>query len=349
MEKEHQFKPAVSTLPRSFKDSTQLFNDLGITTNTTKVNHNDHDTPTRNNSFRLPDMTGIQSLINTTPKANPRVPPLPKYFPVKSIPVPKDEEGIYCLKSFWLILDIIAGLRSLQDKVDHLTSENNHQRSRVRQLETELRHQKRLYDLEQTRANKAESQMLRQSSRDSGFGSVGDSDEALERQKSVHAREKISNLSNNDDLTVDFEHQLETLKSRIILLETLIETERERTRNLEEERDIAIKDMVRAQNEAHGMKSENKALKTEVANLRKQLHNTNDVPTHKASTAKERVRELVEAERKKDQSHKSRAQRDTEVERESFIHVSICVTELILARRNRGTTKRNQISSRCQK
>ena len=174
--------------------------------------------------------------------------------------------------------------------------------------------------------------MLRQSSRDSGFGSVGDSDEALERQKSVHAREKISNLSNNDDLTIDFEHQLETLKSRIILLETLIETERERTRNLEEERDIAIKDMVRAQNEAHGMKSENKALKTEVANLRKQLHYTNNVPTHKVSTAKERVKELVEVERKKDQSHKSRAQRDTEVERESFIQVSIRVTELILAR-----------------
>jgi hypothetical protein len=93
MEKEYQSKPAVSTLPRSFKDSTQLFNDLGITTNTTKVNHKVHDTPTRNNSFRLPDMTGIQSLINTTPKANPRIPSSPRYFPVKSIPVPKDEEG----------------------------------------------------------------------------------------------------------------------------------------------------------------------------------------------------------------------------------------------------------------
>jgi hypothetical protein len=94
MERDYQSKPTVSTLPRSFKDSTQLFNDLGITTNTTKVNHNDHDTPTRNNTFRLPDMTGIQSLINTTPKANPRIPPSPKHFPIKSIPVPKDEEGM---------------------------------------------------------------------------------------------------------------------------------------------------------------------------------------------------------------------------------------------------------------
>jgi hypothetical protein len=95
------------------------------------------------------------------------------------------------VSSVWLIPDIIAGLRTLQDKVDHLTSENNHQRTRVRELETELRHQKRFYDLERDRANKAESQMLRQSSPDSGFGSVGDSDEALERQKAVHAREKM--------------------------------------------------------------------------------------------------------------------------------------------------------------
>lgn len=99
------------------------------------------------------------------------------------------------VSSVWLMPDIIAGLRTLQDKVDHLTSENNHQRTRVRELETELRHQKRLYDLERDRANKAESQMLRQSSTDSGFGSVGDSDEALERQKAVHAREKMRILT----------------------------------------------------------------------------------------------------------------------------------------------------------
>ena len=143
----------------------------------------------------------------------------------------------------------------------------------------------------------------------------------------------------NDDLTIEFEHQLETLKAKITLLENLIETEGERTRNLEEERDLAIKDMVRAQNEALGMKSENKALKTEVANLRKQLQNSNNVPAPKLSapklsTAKERVKELAEAERKRDQSRRPRAQRDTEVERASFIQVSIYLTDLTLARGN---------------
>jgi len=85
---------------------------------------------------------------------------------------------------------------------------------------------------------------------------------------------------------------------------------------------VAIQDMVRAQNEAHGMKSENKALKAEVAILRKQLHTSNAVPVQKPSGAKERVKELAEAERKREQSHKSRPQPDTQVKRESFIKVT---------------------------
>lgn len=93
MEKEYT-KPAVSTLPRSFKDSTQLFNDLGIQT-ATEIKPNERHATTRNQSFRLPDMTGIQSLINTTPKAtNTRIPPEPKYARLESIPVPEEEERI---------------------------------------------------------------------------------------------------------------------------------------------------------------------------------------------------------------------------------------------------------------
>lgn len=94
MEEDYVPRPTGATLPRSFKDSTQLFNDLGIT-NTGKINQREGNTPTRNQSFRLPDMTGIHSLINTTPKVpNPRYPPEPKYVPIESIPVPKEEEGM---------------------------------------------------------------------------------------------------------------------------------------------------------------------------------------------------------------------------------------------------------------
>jgi hypothetical protein len=91
-----------------------------------------------------------------------------------------------------LTLDIIAGLRILQEKIVLLTSENDHQKNRVRDLEKKLNQQKALYDMERARANEVENQMLRRSSRDSGFGSVEDSDEALERQKASHAKDRMS-------------------------------------------------------------------------------------------------------------------------------------------------------------
>jgi len=79
--------------------------------------------------------------------------------------------------------DIVSGLRQLQETVRQLTSEKHRQQMTIRELEDELREQKRLY----------EQHPLRRSSRDSGFGSVEDSDEALERMKSMHARDRMSN------------------------------------------------------------------------------------------------------------------------------------------------------------
>ena len=84
-----------------------------------------------------------------------------------------------------LTLDIISGLRSLHEKVNNLSSDNEAQKSLVQKLENELYQQKRSYD-------EVENRMHRVSSRDSGFGSVGDSDEALEQQKAVHAKERMS-------------------------------------------------------------------------------------------------------------------------------------------------------------
>ena len=91
-----------------------------------------------------------------------------------------------------LILDIISGLRTLQDKVNCLTTENNQQKTRVRDLENELRRQKSLYEAERAKADEKENQLYRQSSRDSGFGSVEDPDEVVERQKASHAKDRMS-------------------------------------------------------------------------------------------------------------------------------------------------------------
>jgi hypothetical protein len=96
IENEHRKDCAATTLPRSFKDTTQLFKDLGIDTVQNRHQRQREATPTRNQSFRLPDITGIQSLIDTTPK--PTKHNLGKesssyVAPLSSIPIPRDEKG----------------------------------------------------------------------------------------------------------------------------------------------------------------------------------------------------------------------------------------------------------------
>jgi len=121
---------------------------------------------------------------------------------------------------------------------------------------------------------------------------------------------------------LELENQLVTLQSKIRLLEQQLDSERERTRNLQEERDEAIKGMARAINESEGIKLENRALRTEIANLKKQFQdNTRSVDSQKPTTAKERIKTRVEAERKKD-AHKGRVQRDSDAAGDrSFIQV----------------------------
>jgi hypothetical protein len=91
IDQEYASKPAASTLPRGFKDSTQLFADLGIPTTNL---HNDgrEFTPTRHHSFRIPDMTGIQSLMETPGPIHGKK-AAPRHIPITSIPIPQEERG----------------------------------------------------------------------------------------------------------------------------------------------------------------------------------------------------------------------------------------------------------------
>lgn len=119
-------------------------------------------------------------------------------------------------------------------------------------------------------------------------------------------------------------NQLETLKSKITLLEAQLDSERERTRNLQEERDEAVEGMAIALNETAALKSENRALKAEILKLRSQLQEyAKSSQSKRESTAKERVKERVEAERRKDKSRGKRVERESDEEaNRSFIQVS---------------------------
>lgn len=91
MENDSAKKTGASTLPRSFKDSTQLLNDLGISS--LPERHQNRDNPARHQSFRLPDMTGIHSLIDTPPRLSGQKRSPLHHIPLESVPVPQNEKG----------------------------------------------------------------------------------------------------------------------------------------------------------------------------------------------------------------------------------------------------------------
>jgi len=90
---------------------------------------------------------------------------------------------------------------------------------------------------------------------------------------------------------------LSVLKSKINLLEEQLKLERERTRNLQEERDEAIQTAVKAMEECEGVKWENKTLKVEMERLRQYGQDTKRVQQEKP-TVKERIHKRLDAERK---------------------------------------------------
>jgi regulator of replication initiation timing len=113
------------------------------------------------------------------------------------------------------------------------------------------------------------------------------------------------------------------LKSKISFLEAQLLTEREARRKLQEDLNEAVKATFKAINESDALKSENRALKVEIANLRKQLQESvKPAQPQKATTAKERVKERVDAEKRKHDVWKGRVQNDSDATGDrSFIKV----------------------------
>ena len=110
------------------------------------------------------------------------------------------------------------------------------------------------------------------------------------------------------------------MRSKIALLEGQLDIERERAKTLEQERDEAVSSAGRAMNEVEVLKSENRALKAEIANLKRQVQAASK-NQHQVSV-KERIKEQVEVERKKDLAHRTRVQDEKKSSAErSFVQV----------------------------
>jgi hypothetical protein len=116
-----------------------------------------------------------------------------------------------------------------------------------------------------------------------------------------------------------------TLRSKISSLEAQLKTERDRARNLQDERDEAVKALVAVSEEVDALKSENKALRAEIVHLKRQIHESlKQAQLQKPITVKERIKERVEIERKKEHDQRKRVEREKKEEEanRSFIQVS---------------------------
>jgi len=110
------------------------------------------------------------------------------------------------------------------------------------------------------------------------------------------------------------------LRSKIVLLEGQLDIERERAKTLKQERDEAVSSAGRAMNEVEVLKSENRTLKAEIANLKRQVQGA--LKNQHQVSVKERIKEQVEVERKKDLAHRTRVQDEKKISAErGFVRV----------------------------
>ena len=83
----------------------------------------------------------------------------------------------------------------------------------------------------------------------------------------MQKRESVQPLAMS--LIIELENKIATLKSKIALLEVQLESERQRIRQIQLERDNAIQRLSVMQRENHQLKTENTALRTAVADVPK--------------------------------------------------------------------------------
>ena len=106
-------KPKTSNVPRSFRNSAKLMQDLNI------------DEEKKNNaSFKLPNIPDLTMLLSDGVDTGNHA---FAYKKIESIPIPEDEQAIF------------ANLKELRDRIQGLEMENAKKASRVIQLENQLR------------------------------------------------------------------------------------------------------------------------------------------------------------------------------------------------------------------
>ncbi|KAK9372580.1 centrosome microtubule-binding domain of Cep57-domain-containing protein [Lipomyces chichibuensis] len=259
---------SAAKIPTSFKNTQDLLMSLGMNTEendkklasarqdyeTVASAHESGDDP----SIRLPDITGISSLISNgdTKMSFGKF----KHKNIGSIPISDDDQAI------------LSALRTMQERIQKLETKNASYRTAVMSLESELRQARKQHELATSKAKYLE-QQLEQRRRET-VGSITPADKqkiqkALEKERqSWHEKQSI-------------------LKLRIESLERELSLQNMRHRRVEDERNETVKSLAEALEEIDRLKEVNNNLKSQ---LRRGTQ-TNDAKIEKLSTKQRLLRE----------------------------------------------------------
>ncbi|KTW26377.1 hypothetical protein T552_02859 [Pneumocystis carinii B80] len=256
----HNMKP----IPRSFKTASGLMRELGLDDHQENMRTDVPLNTEMTQSFRLPDITGISSLVcdDVYPIVN-KIEVITKdnYKDLESIPISSNDKAI------------LLAIRELQSNINELEARESASKKRIQNLEKELENAKQLYHVEQKRTTFVEQNQ-----------EVNNDKNAITHQSSeTHDREKLSYTMERMRLKND----ISSLKAQVESLERELSISKSKIDDIREKKNEVSKKLAEALSKIDHLKLENKKLIGEIEDLRK---------THKIKTASENVKKKKASE-----------------------------------------------------
>ncbi|KAG4306451.1 hypothetical protein PORY_000439 [Pneumocystis oryctolagi] len=238
--------PKTKAIPRAFKSASGLMQDLGLDQGNTETNIPLATEMTQ--SFQLPDMTGIASLISDgiQPGVNNKIEIMTrdKYKNLESIPISSDDKAI------------LLAIRTLQNNINELEARETASKKRIQNLEKELEDTKQLYLAEQKHS------VIAKQDQETSNNNKG---ENLYHNHEVKECEKLSHTMER----VRLKNEVSTLKSHVEALEYELSITKSKVNNIKEEKNETLKKLMDSLSEVDHLKLENKKLIKEIENLKK--------------------------------------------------------------------------------
>ncbi|EMR09349.1 hypothetical protein PNEG_02303 [Pneumocystis murina B123] len=240
------FNHNMKAIPRSFKSASGLMQELGLDDRQGNTRTNIPLSTEMTQSFQLPDMTGISSLVcdDTHPIVN-KIEVITKdnYKDLESIPISSNDKAI------------LLAIRELQNNINELEARESASKKRIQNLEKELENAKQLYHVEQKRTVSIEQNQE----------ANNDKNGVLNQNSETHNREKLSYTMERMRLKND----ISALKSQVESLEHELSISKSRIDDIKEKKNEVSKKLTEALSKIDHLKLENKKLIEEIEDLKK--------------------------------------------------------------------------------